>query len=357
MIVFLYRPSPQVPEPSEQAAEKCFDASVRNVNMQSTQIANKSVDLTWIFTQSLFMALNTILWSLSYPAIRRQHQIDEVKAHLEIALKAINHTSERWPGVQSALQLYENLIQGCLKAYSSDASYVVRSPPSVNEEAGLSPPAASYGSASPAAPSLATHQSPQSQHWSSTESDYQHTARSPPEQLDSMSHLECGDGLPNAFNFSQDQHQENYHPQANFQSSFGQSSTLSTQFNGYSASPGLAGSEDYGVPTFNPHSVENKFPSMIPGLPQWDPNLASDLLQSTFPGYNDIVMDTKPWLGSFGDEYSRYLQQPYYPPEQQMQSLSEQQQLELMAALEQDQLPDVSNLVSDAATFYTGNIL
>ncbi len=355
MIVFLYRPSPQVPEPSEQAAGRCFDAGVRNISMQNTQIANKSVDLTWIFTQSLFMALNTVLWSLSYPAIRRQHPIDEVKFHLQMALQAINHTSERWPGVQSALQLYQNLIRGCLKAYAGNVSYVVRSPSSAHDEAGLSSRAPSYSPASPLPPSLSASHSPRSYRESYGESpvELQNAAYSPPDQTDYFAGLGSGDGLQHQGDGAQTHQQDTSHSLHSFQ----QPSTLPMQTNGYNTQSAIPVAENYGMPDFDPHSVNNEFPSTIPGLPHWDPNVTAAPSQTAFPGYNDVTMDTKPWLGSFGEEYSRYMHQAYYPPQKRMQSLSEQQQLELMAALEQDQLPDVSNLISDAATSYTGNIL
>jgi hypothetical protein len=364
MIVFLYRPSPQVSEPSEQAAEKCFEASTLNVNMQSTQIANRSVDLTWIFTQALFMALNTILWSLSYPTIRRKHPIDEVKVYLQQALEAIDQTSERWPGVQSALQLYENLIQGCLKAYSSTDSFVIRSLPSAQGGAMLSPPDPSLSPASPAAsslaaPSLAAHQSPQSHYESCGESstDYHNPAHSSPSQADTLGYFGEHELMQTQSNISQEQSLDISHLQSAFQSSLQQSPISPMPLNGHEPQWGLPIEDNYGMPNFNPHSVENELPSTIPGLPQWDPSIAFDSSQPAFPGYNDIAMDMTPWLGSFGDEYSRYTHQAYDPPPQQIQSLSEQQQLELMAALEQDQLPDVSALTGDAATSYTGNVL
>ena len=79
MIVFLYRPSPQVPRPSLEAAQKCFDACEFNIYMQREQITKKNVDLTWIFTQSIFMAINTMLWSLSYVEVRHKHKREAVE--------------------------------------------------------------------------------------------------------------------------------------------------------------------------------------------------------------------------------------------------------------------------------------
>lgn len=117
MIVFLYRPSPQVPRPSLSAALKCFDACEYNIYMHREQISKGNVDLTWIFTQSLFMAINTLLWSLSYVEVRRKHKRQDVEKHLEIAMEGIQLASDRWPGVASAVQLYHNLIIAIMKVY------------------------------------------------------------------------------------------------------------------------------------------------------------------------------------------------------------------------------------------------
>ena len=120
MVVFLYRPSPQVPRPSLSAARKCFDACKYNIYRQRTQMIKNEVDLTWIFTQSLFMAINTMLWSLSYEEVRREHHHEDVEEHFKVAMEAINLASERWPGVASAIVLYQNLINAILGIYEED---------------------------------------------------------------------------------------------------------------------------------------------------------------------------------------------------------------------------------------------
>jgi len=88
--------------------------------MHKKQIETKSVELTWIFTQSIFMAINTVLWTLSYYEIRGAHPRGEVEQHLQVALHCITKASERWPGVASALELYHNLIKACMKIYDKD---------------------------------------------------------------------------------------------------------------------------------------------------------------------------------------------------------------------------------------------
>ncbi|KAF2866450.1 fungal-specific transcription factor domain-containing protein [Massariosphaeria phaeospora] len=120
MIVFLYRPSPQVPRPSLRAAMRCFEACEYNIHMTRKQIETKSVDLTWIFTQAIFMAINTMLWTLSYSEVRRTYGREDVERHLQVALESVELSAERWPGVLSALELYRNLIGACMRIYDKD---------------------------------------------------------------------------------------------------------------------------------------------------------------------------------------------------------------------------------------------
>jgi hypothetical protein len=120
MVCFLYRPSPQIPRPSAHAAVLCYDACEYNIHMTRKQIETKSVDMTWIFTQAIFMVVNVMLWSLSYSEVRRKHSREAVERHLLVALESIELASERWPGVASALELYQNLIGSCMRIYDKD---------------------------------------------------------------------------------------------------------------------------------------------------------------------------------------------------------------------------------------------
>ena len=131
MVVMLFRPTPQVPEPSVRAARQCFEACKFNIHVQRQQISAKSVDLTWVFVQTLFMCINGMLWSLSFHAIRQEHPKAEVDSYLETVLEAIYLASMRWPGVESALELYIVLVEACRKAYDGDVetSYNILSPP------------------------------------------------------------------------------------------------------------------------------------------------------------------------------------------------------------------------------------
>lgn len=301
MIVFLYRPSPQVPEPSPPSAEKAYKASVFNVAMQREQIATGSIDVTWIFTQSLFMALNTILWSLSYPDIRRDHPIDEVRGHLDVALEAIMLAAQRWPGVESALLLYRSLVAACLKAYNTDESYVVHSPSNPSNHAtpsstqDISPPAMSSPS------STTTSQSHAAMRYNPMDSKAQYAM----------------------------------HPLPPYASS---STTATTATTATSTTSTATTPELNYTGLVNPF---NTFPTVVPGLPGWDPNFA---MASTTAGHlayvNAAVDPMMNWNGSIADQYSQYFNEPLPVPDWRGRTLSRQEQVELMASLESD-IPDV----------------
>ena len=117
MVVFLFRPSPQVPRPSAGSAIRCFEACYEMIALQYDEMESRSVELTWAFTQTLFMNVNTILWALSYGQVRDLYSREDVNNRLNVAFKAIDIASERWPGAAPALQLYEVLTQAVLPVY------------------------------------------------------------------------------------------------------------------------------------------------------------------------------------------------------------------------------------------------
>lgn len=117
MIIFLFRPSPQVPQPSYRCAIMCYDAASSNIVTQSEQIKTAMIDLTWPFLLSLFMAINTILWSISYSEVRALHTKEELEEHIALALEIVAHSRERWPGTQVTSELYMKLTKACLKSY------------------------------------------------------------------------------------------------------------------------------------------------------------------------------------------------------------------------------------------------
>ena len=299
MVVFLYRPSPQVPRPTANAAEKCFKACIFLIYMQKEQIDTGSIDLTWIFTQTLFMAMNTILWSLSYPGIRRDHPREQLQKDLQVAKEAISLASIRWPGVESALELYRNLITACLKAYdgNSDASYVVEalsnkpSPASIHNT--LTPPSMS---------------SPGTVFGSSPRSDNSYARPSPREYFQEYDVLQASE--PHS----------------------------SPSFSDYSQTDSTVSSSYQNIP---PQPLQQSAIDFAPAYPSsaFAPITTYGPLTQGLPAFQPHIFDTTPQqfgqYSSIGDQYSQYLHAPYIP-QQPLEPLNQETQIELMRNLEND---------------------
>ncbi|OAL17273.1 hypothetical protein AYO22_11838 [Fonsecaea multimorphosa] len=382
MIVFMYRPSPQIPSPSLHAAQQCYSAAVFNIKLQKRQVEAHLIDITWIFTQAIFMALNTVLWCLSYPGIRQQLPLEEVQIHIRDALRAIDLCADRWPGVRSAQQLYENLVYGCLKAYEADSK---ESPASQSDYVSstatheLNSAAASQFANSPASTtntSIYGAQSPQSIHSVHVPANNHNFKNASTGYIDHAAAQQQYHSQPEMLPTSTQ-------PMANPQQQYIPATT-------HPSLPRIdATSMHYSLPGFDPHSYPaTTGASADPGGP-WS---AAPLIPGVIPGITgspNMNYDDLPYLASFGHEYSRYMGQSFPPPGPQgplgstgtgavpgshsdaaaraggagnyaMQSLSSQQQMELMAILESERsngrLPDVSGLVSDATTFYTAQL-
>ncbi|KAI1753900.1 hypothetical protein F4782DRAFT_539212 [Xylaria castorea] len=133
MVVFLHRPSPQVPRPSVQSATKCFDSAAFVIDISSKQMMSAAVDITWVFLLTLYMSLNTLLWCVArYPDVRAAHSREEVQELVNIALDIIDQCVERWPGTRSASELYSILTKACLQSYDSNSTPNLSSPGSLN---------------------------------------------------------------------------------------------------------------------------------------------------------------------------------------------------------------------------------
>ena len=319
MIVFLFRPCPQIPQPSLRAARECFEASRFNIDMHSDQISEKSVDLTWIFTQSMFMALNAMLWSLSYPEIRNENPRVDVQSYLQTAQDAIFRASERWPGVCSALALYESLIHACLKAYdqNDETSNGVGSPSSR-----VSPESTQNLSTPPILPMPWTVPR---KHVSATihqdlnhapQFDYVFEHNNPP----------YSNSSPARPAFIRPESQE------------------STQLQDYSSAPTLRSSISFPETSFDSSSPYNALPS---------PHIPYQGLPTSQPTFSIPYHDQSYYLGSIGDQYSQYLSSQYLP-RQTLDSLDLEQQTELMNTLENDGWSDIGLPLDQSTVTFNG---
>jgi hypothetical protein len=365
MIVFMYRPSPQVPQPSLQAAQRCYDACVFNVKMHKQQVDMRSVDLTWIFTQSVFMALNTILWSLSYPGIRQEHPVEEVKHYLSIAMEVLAVSAQRWPGVESAVQLYKSLISGCLKAYDSEESFVIQSPSNYGST-GPSPAASNEVTSPPQSipsPSSGTGASLAPSHASLvTERTISESVRQPRPSFSSEP------TYPVVVNGSQYTYTSSQSAAAN--PAPGQNQAMPTVYSDFQAAqaPSMpqvpyqyatTSSEQTPVQnsvqpagTFDPNSLYNSFPSVVPGLQHWDPNYETACTTSAHLTFPATAVDPMSYMGFIGDQYSQFFQEPVTNPTWRNRSLTQQEHVELMETLAQN-VPDMPPPAHETTASYT----
>lgn len=135
----MYRPSPQVTRPSARAASICFDSSAFIINLSGKQLENGVVDITWVFLLTVNMALNTLLWTTSYPEVRQARSREEVEELVNKALDVLDRCSERWPGTAAACQLYAVFSRACLLSYETrpesepQSASSFASPPAISE--------------------------------------------------------------------------------------------------------------------------------------------------------------------------------------------------------------------------------
>jgi len=140
MRIVMYRPSPQVPKPSPQAANICFESAAYVLKQSQKQIEGGNVSITWLFLLTLNAALNAILWSTSYLEVRRQHPKEEVEAVVNMSLMSLDKCVERWPDTAYTSELYGIISKACLQSYDlrdADAQqpmFSFASPPSVADQ-------------------------------------------------------------------------------------------------------------------------------------------------------------------------------------------------------------------------------
>ncbi|KAJ4332753.1 hypothetical protein N0V95_009579 [Ascochyta clinopodiicola] len=328
MVVFIYRPSPQVPRPSLQAAIRCYDACQYNIYMSKRQIDMKLVDVTWIFVQSIFMCINTMLWTLSYEKVRRLHSREEVEGHLNVAMESIKLASDRWPGVASAMELYHNLIEACMEIFNKDGDVpITANSPSdcasvvsgsivdgINRSRTTSPATASTASVSTPSDNVPPfgHLPTQGQ------------------QLFGHEHVRA-----NSSNFASSPSSQH-------------SSLQPPQQTPHYADPSPKTSIDANVPTFSypPTTQFSALPTTFAELPQWNPTFSmpqqdpynTATMPLTSPLYNEY------YAANQGYQMADYLN-PGWSQEARVNGLNQQQQMQLMHDFEMNETRKIEEMI------------
>ncbi|KAG6014742.1 hypothetical protein E4U43_006202 [Claviceps pusilla] len=137
--VVLYRPSPQVPQPSAKAAGFCYESSKSVINLLQKQMDGGYFSITWVLLIMLSSSLNVLLWSTSYAEVRQAHPRPEVEEVVNTALSCLDKCVDRWPGTGYTSQLYSAMSKACLQSYESSPDdqqppiFSLASPSSVTE--------------------------------------------------------------------------------------------------------------------------------------------------------------------------------------------------------------------------------
>ncbi|KAM3071400.1 hypothetical protein ACMFMG_008995 [Clarireedia jacksonii] len=323
MIVFLFRPSPQVPQPSFRSALMCYDAATSNIASQHESVKASMVDITWPFLLSLFMTINTILWTISYPEVRSIHSKEEIEENIETALDTIAHCRERWPGTKSVSDLYVKIAKACIKSYENGDS---------------SNPASSFSATSPPS-SLPEANSPSaSDHSSATSASIphaQHNKYQPPPQF--------------GYVFDQIPEQlppfEYHHPSHPIQPSFRSNSIF--------VSPSSGQSDrrfSYFPPEFTqpPSYPMNWNAAPAPPHPQSQTQVQTSLPAVQPPLVTDSSYFTQPEYYSFPPHL---FSEQGYDMGLRSGSLSQEQQMELMHSLETEGLTEIDNFMNHTMQF------
>lgn len=80
------------------------------------------VDISWLFILAVTTALNTLLWTTSFPEVRALHSQGSVEALVDIATDVLEESAERWPGALKSSQLYVVFAKACLQSYNPRAN-------------------------------------------------------------------------------------------------------------------------------------------------------------------------------------------------------------------------------------------
>jgi hypothetical protein len=321
MVVFMFRPSPQCSTPSVEAAQRCFPACTWNIAMHRDQIRRGNVDMTWIFTQAMFMTINTILWTLSFEQIRQEHPREEVQQDLDVALECIKLASERWPGVISALELYKTLITACMRIYDQAGNVEISaaSPSEAGPSQATSPVAQL---ASPFIPPART---------SAPEITYGH--------MDQMSYADSS-SYPNGYITAHAPRSASYAPPAQPSSNF--------VYNTQTQVPLPSTFTD--LVSWNPDfDFSTAAPTIsVPALSPYDPT------PTTGSGINGSFMN--PLASPSNVPWTDYLYPPSYEIDRSSSGLNEQQQVQLMESLQSTGVGMIEHIIDATnAVFYPPN--
>lgn len=127
MRIFLFHPTPQLPQPSLDATIRCYDSSVKGINLQKKMYDEKTIEFTWVYLHQIYTATLTLIWTLYNDGVRELHSKEDVESNFEISLSLLTVLAERWPGTEAAADLFARLAQAALQNYTTNQEKSPRS--------------------------------------------------------------------------------------------------------------------------------------------------------------------------------------------------------------------------------------
>lgn len=120
MRIFLFHPTPQLPQPSLDATIRCYDSSVKGINLQKKMYDQKTIEFTWVYLHQIYTATLTLIWALYNEGVRELHSKEDVESNFETSLSLLTVLAERWPGTEAAADLFARLAQAALQNYTTN---------------------------------------------------------------------------------------------------------------------------------------------------------------------------------------------------------------------------------------------
>lgn len=123
-LMLLYRPSPQIPRPSRDAAKKCLNSAVKIICISADLHRFKKMDFTWLSAHSIFVAAITVFYyhwvsPEETPAVGSPNCLET----LVMAQELLQSLSEIWYVAKEACQKLANLIPIVSNAQSSTSGH------------------------------------------------------------------------------------------------------------------------------------------------------------------------------------------------------------------------------------------
>lgn len=119
-IMLLYRPSPQIPQPSTEAIQACFNSAMDIISIYADLHKFLNMECSWLSAHSILVAAITVLYCLcSHPAVRGVTPIETCLKRVELAHELLIFLGRLWSVADEAGLKLGRLIAATREVYSA----------------------------------------------------------------------------------------------------------------------------------------------------------------------------------------------------------------------------------------------